>query len=122
MISVPRQRLTSKLRFLSNVRYIHHSLRFNQDVLKKSPAPFDAFATTGLDHAFLEDQYREWRLDPSNVHPSFATYFNGLESGVDPAEAFIPPPKLAGALAESSMSPKHTDLGDHLKVSNVFYF
>ena len=101
---------------LCSRRLLSTSIRVSQDTLKQPPAPFDAFSTTGLDHAFLESAYGEWRKDNNSVHPSFATYFEALENGVDPAEAFVPPPKLAGALADSAASPKHTDLGDHLKV------
>ncbi|TIC73697.1 2-oxoglutarate dehydrogenase, E1 component [Wallemia mellicola] len=100
---------------LCSRRLLSTSIRVSQDTLKQPPAPFDAFSTTGLDHAFLESAYGEWRKDNNSVHPSFATYFEALENGVDPAEAFVPPPKLAGALADSAASPKHTDLGDHLK-------
>lgn len=113
MLPLRRSLLSSRV---SSRRLLSTSTRLYQDPLKQPPAPFDAFSTSGLDHAYLEAAYGSWRQDGNSVHPSFATYFEALENGVDPSEAFVPPPKLAGALAESAGSPKHTDLGDHLKV------
>ena len=46
-------------------------------------------ATSNL--AYIETLYENWLADKKSVTPSFAAYFELLEKGVDPEEAFQKP-------------------------------
>ena len=37
---------------------------------------------------YIESLYQQWQVDKTSVSPSFATYFDLLEKGQDPQEAF----------------------------------
>jgi hypothetical protein len=50
--------------------------------------------------------YRNWKNDPSSVHVSWATYFNGLDKGMPSPSAYTPPPGFIGA---ASSVPLPTD-------------
>jgi len=41
--------------------------------------------------------YRAWKVNPSSVHASWASYFNSIEQGAAPGEAYQSPPTLHGA-------------------------
>ena len=66
--------------------------------------------------------YRHWRQDPSSVHISWQTYFNGLDKGLPSSSAFTPPPTIAGGVHEPAATPVDVnvsagDVTDYLKVS-----
>ena len=85
-----------------------------------SPSPADQFMHTNNAY-YVEEMQRLWKEDPSQVHPSWSTYFNGLSKGLRSQDAFQMPPTLmplpidAPPIDPSSvMSGENVD--DHLKL------
>ncbi|GAB5365797.1 hypothetical protein AAMO2058_001089300 [Amorphochlora amoebiformis] len=56
----------------------------------------DTFAT-GTSNAYIDQMYLNWKEDPSSVHGSWAAYFENLDAGADPTDAFAAPPSLGGS-------------------------
>ncbi|KAG8930122.1 2-oxoglutarate dehydrogenase E1 component [Tulasnella sp. 418] len=83
------------------------------------PSPNDAFAT-GTNAYYAEEMYKYWKQDPSSVHPSWATYFAGMEKGLPSSQAFQPPPSLNIPVPTGGAPSLHVggghELTDHLKV------
>jgi len=48
--------------------------------------------------------FEAWKADPTSVHTSWRVYFSNLESGQDPAHAFMGPPDLVGSQGASRIS------------------
>uniref|UniRef100_A0A915CDW9 2-oxoglutarate dehydrogenase, mitochondrial n=1 Tax=Parascaris univalens TaxID=6257 RepID=A0A915CDW9_PARUN len=83
----------------------------------------------GTSSVYIEQMYDQWRIDPSSVHPSWAAYFQNVEKGLAPGQAYQPPPTLVsstvtspvaigaavGAVAPSA-GTSIKDITDHLKV------
>lgn len=61
---------------------------------------------------------RPIRQDPNSVHPSWATYFNGMSKGMPSEQAFQPPPNLLSVTADapSFTTAGTSQLEDHMKV------
>ncbi|SCZ88064.1 BZ3500_MvSof-1268-A1-R1_Chr10-2g02825 [Microbotryum saponariae] len=88
----------------------------------KAPSPVDQFAN-GNNAYYAEEMFRCWRQDPSSVHPSWATYFSGLDSGLRSEDAFRPPPGLVSLPSTDGNAPFSLAGGngsglveDHMKV------
>jgi len=67
--------------------------------------------TTNL--AYIESLYSKWLVDKSSVSPSFAAYFDLLEKGTDPHEAFEHPLSAANV---GSISAATKEIGNQLKM------
>ncbi|VDM38709.1 unnamed protein product [Toxocara canis] len=83
----------------------------------------------GTSSVYIEQMYEQWRVDPSSVHASWAAYFQNVEKGLAPGQAYQPPPTLmsAGMAAPvavgatmSAIAPSAgasiKEITDHLKV------
>eukprot|EP01100_Stratorugosa_tubuloviscum_P011885 TRINITY_DN540_c2_g1_i1.p1 TRINITY_DN540_c2_g1~~TRINITY_DN540_c2_g1_i1.p1 ORF type:complete len:1033 (+),score=522.37 TRINITY_DN540_c2_g1_i1:49-3147(+) len=66
----------------------------------------------GTSATYVEQMYEGWKRDPNSVHISWASYFQNVEAGAPPGEAYMSPPTLhtpsAKAPAPSSSSYSHT--------------
>lgn len=84
---------------------------------------------TGTNSTYFETMHEAWKEDPNSVHPSWRSYFEGLESGV--AEPFQMPPtlgmtarqqeievlkKVAASGAQGSAHASSRDVSDTTKV------
>lgn len=67
--------------------------------------------TTNL--AYIESLYSKWLVDKSSVSPSFAAYFDLLQKGTDPHEAFEHP---ASATNIGTVSAAAKEIGNQLKM------
>lgn len=67
--------------------------------------------TTNL--AFIESLYSKWLVDKSSVSPSFSAYFELLQKGTDPHEAYEHPAKAATI---GSLSAATKEIGNQLKM------
>ncbi|KAL0589809.1 hypothetical protein ABG067_002034 [Albugo candida] len=77
--------------------------------LSSSPHPSESFLTT-TNNVYVEKMYTSWKEDPKSVHTSWNVYFEQVESGAVPGEAFIPPPSI-----QSGIQPIKTQ---HSAISN----
>uniref|UniRef100_A0A0A9XM16 2-oxoglutarate dehydrogenase complex component E1 n=1 Tax=Lygus hesperus TaxID=30085 RepID=A0A0A9XM16_LYGHE len=59
-----------------------------------SALPAESFLN-GSSSTYVEDMYNSWLADPSSVHASWDAYFRNSAAGA--AQAYVPPPSLAGA-------------------------
>ncbi|KAK4049847.1 2-oxoglutarate dehydrogenase E1 component [Microbotryomycetes sp. JL201] len=87
--------------------------------LHKPPSPVDQFATSNNAY-YAEEMFKLWKQDPSSVHPSWATYFAGLENGLQSEDAFRPPPGLVAQIEGDAPVALGAGAGsaveDHMKV------
>ncbi|KAK9329630.1 thiamine diphosphate-binding protein [Lipomyces starkeyi] len=68
--------------------------------------------------------YEAWKRDPSSVHISWQVYFRNMESGgVEPSQAFIPPPNIVPApttgvpyVVSGAGLAGNADVINHLKI------
>jgi 2-oxoglutarate dehydrogenase complex dehydrogenase (E1) component-like enzyme len=73
----------------------------------------------------MNRMYKNWKQDPKSVHVSWATYFGGLDKGMQSKDAFSPPPSLSGSMpVPADGSPQlavegDKDVTDYLKVNRV---
>lgn len=58
-----------------------------------APSPSDSFLSSNNAY-YVEEMRRLWKQDASNVHPSWDTYFRGLDQGMRSEDAFRMPPTL----------------------------
>jgi 2-oxoglutarate dehydrogenase E1 component len=57
---------------------------------------------TGTNSTYFERMHEQWQQDPTSVHASWRSYFEGLESGV--SEPFVPPPNLGETEREAQIN------------------
>jgi len=86
----------------------------------------DSFLS-GSSSLYVEQMYDLWKQDPKSVHSSWQSYFNNLDSGVDPSQAFIAPPSIAGSIgsktsaATSAKQPSGALVSDSLALSYLIH-
>lgn len=59
-------------------------------------ALFSGSVLSGSSAGYVDAMYACWKADPGSVHASWNAYFSGVDSGIDPAHAFVAPPTLSG--------------------------
>lgn len=86
----------------------------------------DSFLS-GSSSLYVEQMYDLWKQDPKSVHSSWQSYFNNLDSGVDPSQAFIAPPSIAGSIgsktsaATAMKQPSDELVSDSLALSYLIH-
>ena len=56
---------------------------------------------TGTNSVYFEQMHEQWKADPSSVHSSWRTYFEGIEKGID--NPFVPPPTLGQTAKDAEL-------------------
>ncbi|VDD86985.1 unnamed protein product [Enterobius vermicularis] len=77
----------------------------------------------GTSGIYIEQMYESWKKDPNSVHPSWSAYFQNVEHGLAPGEAYQSPfslttsgiPAIVPGLS-SSVALSEEEIKDHLKV------
>ncbi|KJH49248.1 oxoglutarate dehydrogenase (succinyl-transferring), E1 component [Dictyocaulus viviparus] len=54
---------------------------------------------------YIEQMYDAWKKDPKSVHASWDAYFNNVEAGAAPGQAYQAPPTAFGAAGIPGVSP-----------------
>ncbi|UZJ53436.1 hypothetical protein CBS101457_002756 [Exobasidium rhododendri] len=84
-----------------------------------SPSASDQWVNSGNSY-YIEEMQRLWKEDPSSVHASWSTYFNGMSKGMRSQDAFQPPPSRMAIPIDASIEPSSFQSGesvdDHLKL------
>ncbi|KAI6203680.1 hypothetical protein M3Y94_00584500 [Aphelenchoides besseyi] len=75
----------------------------------------------GSSGVYVEQMYESWRRDPSSVHASWAAYFNNVESGARPGQAFQDPPTLTTIPRPAYQPQTSTQLVPRDDVSDVIH-
>lgn len=81
----------------------------------------------GTSSVYIEQMYESWLKDPNSVHASWNAFFQNVERGMAPGEAYHPPPSLTSVGATipavstaAAVAPRVAtsleDIKDHLKV------
>eukprot|EP00948_MAST-09A_sp_MAST-9A-sp1_P000857 g857.t1 len=101
-----------------------HGLRSPQKLLRS----FSSSVLGGTNGVYFDEMYRSWKADPSSVHVSWDAYFKSVESGVDPAQAFTPPPGLETSTSgrtmgatplQSTLSSANPNLGAAVRLRDL---
>ncbi|RIB08573.1 oxoglutarate dehydrogenase, E1 component [Gigaspora rosea] len=79
------------------------------------PSPSDIFLQ-GSAASYIEDLYEAWLKDPSSVHLSWQVYFKNIHAGMNPRQAYQPPPTIVPTGAITPVSPGVYGINDHMKV------
>lgn len=100
--------MTSRMLLAGRSRAIHRILRFvlthcsigghawrgtlmGRMLSSTSKKTSDSFLS-GNSGLYADQMFEQWSRDPKSVHASWAAYFRNIESGVQSADAFQPPP------------------------------
>ncbi|CAG8437382.1 3444_t:CDS:2 [Ambispora gerdemannii] len=77
----------------------------------------------GSTAGYVDEMYQAWLKDPNSVHLSWQVYFRNMQAGVNPLEAFQPPPTLVhittGIGAGLTPSSQTFNVTDHMKVQLI---
>ena len=88
-------------------------LLFRQNNRFSEVARFQNNFLTTTNLAYIESLYSKWLVDRSSVSPSFSAYFDQLEKGADPHEAFEHPSTVVNVGAISAAAK---EIGNQLKM------
>jgi 2-oxoglutarate dehydrogenase complex dehydrogenase (E1) component-like enzyme len=88
-------------------------LLFRQNNRFSELARFQNNFLTTTNLAYIESLYSKWLVDKSSVSPSFSAYFDLLEKGTDPHDAFEHPLNAANVGAISAATK---EIGNQLKM------
>ncbi|CAG8452153.1 8019_t:CDS:2 [Ambispora leptoticha] len=70
----------------------------------------------GSTAGYVDEMYQAWLKDPNSVHLSWQVYFRNMQAGVNPLEAFQPPPTLVHISTGVGVSTQAHDVNAHMKV------
>jgi len=77
---------------------------------------------SGTNSVYMEQMHAQWSVDPSSVHVSWASYFENLEAGVPPSQAFTLSPALqVGQARAAAIASTGGDNGDSTRMLHMVY-
>ncbi|KRZ17918.1 2-oxoglutarate dehydrogenase, mitochondrial, partial [Trichinella zimbabwensis] len=86
------------------------------------PAPMSRMAAepflNGTSSIYIEEMFESWKNDPKSVHKSWDAFFRSVEAGMQPGDAYYPPPSLS-ALSHHVASIDTKTISDHAKVQQL---
>ncbi|OUC43134.1 hypothetical protein D917_09979 [Trichinella nativa] len=86
------------------------------------PAPMSRMAAepflNGTSSIYIEEMFESWKNDPKSVHKSWDAFFRSVEAGMQPGDAYYPPPSLS-ALSHHVASIDTNTISDHAKVQQL---
>ncbi|KRX18979.1 2-oxoglutarate dehydrogenase, mitochondrial, partial [Trichinella nelsoni] len=86
------------------------------------PAPMSRMAAepflNGTSSIYIEEMFESWKNDPKSVHKSWDAFFRSVEAGMQPGDAYYPPPSLS-ALSHHVASVDTNTISDHAKVQQL---
>jgi len=77
---------------------------------------------SGTNSVYIEQMHAQWSADPSSVHVSWASYFQNLDAGIPPANAFSLPPELqVGQSRAPAFAPSGQESSDSTRMLHMVY-